>query len=80
MVPGQVQQYYNSVMAPPGTPGQQPYGNNSGQPQQQVQYHYKNPDPNVGGIPTDQLPQRLFHNIPAHYYGVLGDCTCAAVK
>ncbi|HVV72906.1 MAG TPA: hypothetical protein VHI52_15635, partial [Verrucomicrobiae bacterium] len=59
MVPGQVQQYYNNVMAPPGTipPGQQQaagmYGNNSGQPQQQVQYHYKNPNPSIGGVPED---------------------------
>jgi hypothetical protein len=80
-VPGQVQQYYNNIMAPPGTapPGQQQqqgagmYGNNSGQAQPAVQYHYKNPNPNLGSIPDDQLPQRLFHNIPPHYYGALGD-------
>jgi hypothetical protein len=78
MIPGGVQQYYNNIMAPQGTPpsGQQPgmaMNGNNGQPAPQVQYHYKNPNPNIGGIPDDQLPQRLFHNIPPHYYGIVGE-------
>lgn len=75
MIPGGVQQYYNSIMAPPGTPpsGQQPGMAMNGQPAPQVQYHYKNPNKNLGSIPDDQLPQRLFHNIPPHYYGAFGE-------
>ena len=77
-IPGGVQQYYNSIMSPAGTPpsGQQPataMNGINGQPVPQVQYHYKNPNPNNGSIPDDQLPQRLFHDIPPHYYGVSGE-------
>ena len=78
MIPGGVQQYYNSIMSQGGAvpQGQQAMvmnGGTAGQQPVQVQYHYKNPNPNIGGIPDDQLPQRLFHNIPPHYYGAAGD-------